>query len=267
MSDYQPPVSRLLQRGEPLVTDKSWRHYLDLGLGPEHVPELVRMVLDRELNEGDPESTEVWAPIHAWRALGQLRAVEAVGPLLEALQEAEDRDDDWGLEELPEVFARIGPAAVPALGDFLADADRGLHSRWAVADALQRIARQHPEARDECVRLLTRQLERARDNDPALNGVLVGVLCDLKAFEAAPLMERAFAADLVDESIAGSWEHAQYDLGLRPDPPPNHIDYIKRHSPELLFPREGPPRAEAAKRAKAKRKAAKKARKRNRKKK
>jgi hypothetical protein len=267
MSDYPPPVSRLLQRGEPLVTDKSWRYYLDLGLGPEHVPDLIRMVLDRELNEGDPESTEVWAPIHAWRALGQLRAVEAVGPLLEALQESDDRGDDWGLEELPEVFARIGPAAVPALADFLADAGRGLHSRWAVADTLQRIARQHPEARDECVRLLTRQLERARDNDPVLNGVLIGVLCDLEAAEAAPLMERAFAAGWVDESIAGGWEHARYDLGLRAEPPQGHIEYIKRHSPELLVGPAGSPRARAAKRAKAKRKAAKKARKRNRKKK
>jgi hypothetical protein len=267
MPDYQPPVSRLLRRGEPSPGEKSWRHYLDLGLGPEHVPELVRMLRDRELNDGDPESAEVWAPVHAWRALGQLRAAEAVGPLLEALQESEDRDDDWGLEELPEVFARLGPSVVPALGGFLADPDRGLSSRWGVAGALERIAREHPEARDECVRLLTRQLEQARVNDPVLNGVLIGFLCDLKVVEAAPLMERAFAAGMVDESIGGGWEHARYDLGLRPDPPPGHIDYIKRHSPELLFARPGSPRARSAKRAKAKRKEAKKARKRNRKKK
>jgi hypothetical protein len=266
MSEYQPPVSRLLRRGEPLPSDQSWRHYLDLGLRPEDVPELVRMLRDPELNEGDPESAEVWAPVHAWRALGQLRAVEAVGPLLEALQGSDDREDDWGLEELPEVFVRLGPPAVPALGNFLADPDRGLHSRWAVADALKRIARQHPEARDECVRLLTRQLDQARANDPVLNGALIGSLCDLKAVEAAPLMERAFAAGLVDESIAGDWEHARYDLGLRPDPPPGHIEYVRRHSPELLIERPGFPRARAAKRAKAKRKEARKARKRNRKK-
>ncbi|HZY89047.1 MAG TPA: hypothetical protein VFE78_29760 [Gemmataceae bacterium] len=267
MPDYQPPVSRLLRCGEPPVAEKSWRHYLDLGLGLEHVPELVRMVRDRELNEGDPETADVWAPIHAWRTLGQLGAVEAVGPLLEALQEAEDRDDDWGLEELPEVFARLGPAVAPALGDFLADAGRGLYSRWAVADALKRIARQRPEARDECVRLLTRQLEQAQANDPTLNGALVGNLCDLKAVEAAPLLERTFTAGLVDESIGGGWEHARYDLGFRPDPPEGHIDYIRRHSPELLLGRAGSPRARADKRAKAKRKEAKKARKRNRKKK
>jgi hypothetical protein len=255
----------LLSRGDPTGYGKSWSNYLSLGLGPEHVPDLVRMVRDRELNEGDPESAEVWAPVHAWRALGQLRAVEAVRPLLEALQESEDRDDDWGLEELPEVFARLGPGVVPALGDFLADADRGLYSRWGVARALERIAREHPEARDECVRLLTHQLEQARANDPALNAVLIGCLCDLKVVEAAPLMERAFAAGLVEEDIGGDWEHARYDLGLRPDPPPGHIDYIKRHSPEVLFARTGSPQARSAKRAKAKRKAAKKARKRNRK--
>lgn len=267
MSDYQPPVSRLLRRGEPLPSDKSWRHYLDLGLRSEDVPELVRMLRDRELNEGDPESAEVWAPVHAWRALGQLRAVDAVGPLLEALQESEDRDDDWGMEELPEVFARLGPPVVSALGDFLADTGRGLYSRWGVARALERIAREHPEVRDECVRLLARQLEQARGNDPVLNGALIGLLCDQKVLEAASLMERAFAAGLVDESIGGGWEHARYDLGLRPDPPPDHIDYIRRHSPELLIEHTGSHRARAAKRAKAKRKEAKKARKRNRKRK
>jgi HEAT repeat protein len=33
----------------------------------------------------DQNSMEVWAPVHAWRALGQLRAEEAIKPLREYL--------------------------------------------------------------------------------------------------------------------------------------------------------------------------------------
>lgn len=38
-----------------------------------------------------------------------------------------------------------------------------------------------------------------------LNGFIVGYLVDLEAVEAAPLMERAFAAGRVDVSIMGDW--------------------------------------------------------------
>src|SRR5579864_7878643 len=48
--------------------------------------------------------------VHAWRALGQLRAVEAVEPLLELFDRLED--DDWVHEELPAVFGLIGPARI-----------------------------------------------------------------------------------------------------------------------------------------------------------
>ena len=34
-----------------------WPDYLALGLGPEHIPELIRMATDDDLNEADTEST------------------------------------------------------------------------------------------------------------------------------------------------------------------------------------------------------------------
>jgi len=81
-TSYQPPVDKLLTYGESnLMTPDKWPDYQELGIGPEHIPDLIQMATDEELNEADVESREVWAPTHAWRALGQLRAVEAVEPL------------------------------------------------------------------------------------------------------------------------------------------------------------------------------------------
>jgi hypothetical protein len=74
---YQPPVERLLTYGESEpITPDDWPDYRTLGIGPEHIPELIQMATDEHLNEADAESTAVWDPLHAWRALGQLRAVE-----------------------------------------------------------------------------------------------------------------------------------------------------------------------------------------------
>jgi hypothetical protein len=57
-------------------------------------------------------------------------------------------------------------------------------------------------------------LEHFAEVDPILNGFIISFLTDLKAVEAAPVMERAFAADCVDISIQGDWEDTQIELGL-----------------------------------------------------
>lgn len=70
---YPPPVDKLLTFGDCRKLPER-PNYLELGLGPEHIPALIRMATSEELNHADSESSEVWAPVHAWRALGQLRA-------------------------------------------------------------------------------------------------------------------------------------------------------------------------------------------------
>lgn len=69
--EYPPPVSRLLRLGDVRA----------LGLTAEQVPALIRMAVDEELQWADSDSPEVWAPVHAWRALAQLQAGPAAKPL------------------------------------------------------------------------------------------------------------------------------------------------------------------------------------------
>jgi len=266
---YSPPVSELLTFGD-CREFRGWPNYLDLGLRPEHVPDLIEMATDEELNWADSESLEVWAPVHAWRALGQLRAVSAIEPLLHLFHELED--SDWVMEELPQVYGMIGREAIPALAQYLDDASHGLWPRVTAAFSLERIAAGDPSARGECVTLLSRQLERFTQNDPTLNGFLISYLVNLRAVEAAPVMQRAFAADRVDLSILGDWEDVQVELGLK----------ATRETPRTygpLFPifDDAPERDEshqggntekaAAKKKKAKRKQARASRKKNRKRK
>jgi Protein of unknown function (DUF1186) len=259
---YSSPVSELLTVGD-CRDFREWPNYLDLGLSSEHVPELIEMATDQELNWADSESLEVWAPVHAWRALGQLRAVAAIEPLLQLFRELED--SDWASDELPEVYGMIGREAIPALARYLDDASHGLWPRVTAAFSLERIAAADPSARDECVTVLSRQLERFKRNNPTLNGLLISYLVDLRAVEAAPLMERAFAADRVDLSILGDWEDAQVSLGLkatRETPRPYGPFFQMFDAPERVEPRRGANTAKAAaKKKKAKRKQARASRK------
>jgi hypothetical protein len=264
-ASYSSPVSGLLTFGD-CRDFRGWPNYLDLGLRSEHVPELIEMATDEELNWASSESLEVWAPVHAWRALGQLRAVPAIEPLLHLFHELED--SDWVTEELPEVYGMIGRQAIPALARYLDDASHGLWPRVTAAASLERIAAGDPSARGECVAILSRQLERFTEHDPILNGFLISYLVNLRAVEAAPLMERALDADRVDLSIAGDWEDVQVELGLK----------ATRETPRTygpLFPMfDAPERDEshqggnakkaAAKKKKATRKQARASRKKNR---
>jgi hypothetical protein len=233
-TSYLPPVDKLLTLGDARDSAAHWLNYLALGLGPEHIPDLIRMATDEELHWADSGSLQVWAPVHAWRALGQLRAEAAIEPLTGLLHRIDDDDDDWVGEELPDVYGMIGPAAIPALAAYLADASRPLFARVASVHSFAEIGLNHPDARAECVAALTAQLERFAENDPTLNAFLVSYLMDLKAVESAPVMERAFVAERVELPVAGDWEDVQIELGLRQTrttPKPNYAASLA--GPEL----------------------------------
>jgi hypothetical protein len=233
-TSYSPPVDKLLTLGDARDSTAHWPDYLALGLGPEHIPDLIRMATDEKLQWADSESLQVWAPIHARRALGQLHAEAAIEPLAGLLHLIDDDDDDWVGEELPDVYGMIGPAAIPALAAYLADASHPLFARVASAHSFAEIGVNHPDARAECVAALTAQLERFAENDPTLNAFLVSYLMDLKAVESASVMERAFAAGQVELPVAGDWEDVQIELGLRQTrttPRPNYAASIV--GPEL----------------------------------
>jgi len=269
---YAPPVSELLAVGDPRQRP-GWVDYAALGLAEEHVPELIRMLQDEDLHWADGESDEVWAPLHAWRALGTLQAEAAIQPLVGLLPWIDAYDDDWVMEDLPDVFERIGEAAVPALAIFLADDRHGLWARVTAASSLGKIGQAHPEARDVCIAALSTQLVHFNTVEKELNGFIVNALVDLKAVEAAPVMEQAFAADKVDISILGDWEDAQIALGLldkRLTPPPEYV-WLPESKIQEYEQAEAERRAQRKQqdqaKAKAKRKQAQKTRRKQRKKK
>ena len=212
---YADPVAKLLTHGgyDSVRRNEPWPDYLELGFTEEHVPELIRMATDGDLNKADRDSLEVWAPLHAWRALGQLRAESAARPLVRLLEQF--KDDDWLNDELPEVFSLIGPAAITTLAAFLGDEHVEEICRISVPECLERIALNYSGSRDACVGVLARQLEKCETNGPTLNGFLVLSLTNLKATEAIDEIRKAFADDYVDLVVQGDVEDVEMEMGLR----------------------------------------------------
>lgn len=239
---YPDPVARLLTLGRP---DQDM-DYLALGLTAGHIPDLIRLATDEDLRWGEEaDEPALWGPIHAWQALGQLRAAEAVEPLLTQLRFIDEEDDDWAGEELPRVLGQIGLAALPALGRYLADEAHGLWASAAAVNALEQIAEAHPASGPECAAILRRRLERYQANDPTLNADLIYALAKLRVTEAAPLMEQAFDAGRVDETVGGDWEDIQILLGLKEkrETPRRRSpldDMLARMTEKLAAPPESP---------------------------
>lgn len=280
---YHEPVAQLLTLGDPrdmpaeedIFGAYHWCNYpTRFGLTTEHVPELIRMATDEDLNMAMSDSKEVWAPLHAWRALGLLKAEEAVAPLLTLLHRIDDNNDDWAGEDLPDALARIGPAAVPLMADYLADPKNKLWARVGAASSLSKLGKYYPEAREACIRALSATLENYRNNDETLNGFIISRLTDLQAVEAAPLVEQAFKSGLVDESVMGDWTDFQVEVGLLDE---SALENIIEHDEGPAFnpffrstsdPIHKPPKTqEQKKKEKNKEKEAKASRKRHRKKK
>jgi hypothetical protein len=211
---YTDPVAKLLTYGEvgPLFAREAWSDYGELGFSEAHIAELIRMATDLDLHNSGSESAEIWAPLHAWRALAQLRAVEAARPLVLLFERLPH--DDWVFEELPTVFAMIGPATIPTLEAFLGDDGVEEDCRLSVPRCLEYIARDHPGERDACVGVLVRQLEKFETNGAILNAFLISSLIDVDATDAIDLIRRAFARDRVDLSVAGAIEDVEIEMGL-----------------------------------------------------
>ena len=209
-------------------------------LDRSHVPallDIVRQWIDREDWPDDEDDMSWSAPVHAWRALAQLGAVEVIDLMLEMIGPMDTRHDDWYLEEFPDAFAMVGPPAYDRAVAYLDDSSHALFPRIGIAHAIANIAKSHPELRDRAVMDLSRRLADYENNEIEFNAFLISYLLDVQAREKADLIERAFAANRVDIQAIGNWNDVRRELGVegRGLVPPK----LAAARPEPFFPRVG----------------------------
>lgn len=228
-NSYSSPVNQLLdyQPGTQKLSPSEWPDYRQLGITTDDIPELLRMATDEDLyNMQDDDlgffgedSLLEYAPLHAVRALGQLRAESAIEPLISLFPKLDDAFDNEVLfllvEDLTDVLSLIGSRAIPALAAYLADDSHELTWRVQAIVTIKTIASVHPDHHAHCVAALSQQLESFEENSPELNGHILWGLTDLKAIDSLPLIEQAFEAGRVDDEVVGDWNDVQVIFGLK----------------------------------------------------
>jgi len=207
---YPEALAGLLSLGKP--TDNT--NYQEwAGRLKDQVPDLIRMVLDEDLNQRKEEDPAVWAPLHALHVLGVLGAEAAAQPLTACL----DWDDDWVSEALPEVYAGIGPAAIPVLQAYLEDSTHDRFGRAKASESLAAIARAHPSVHKDIVAYLGRPSADDNAVEEDVTTFVIGDLADLGDLSAYPAIQRAYDENRVNPQIIGL-EDVEIDFGMRPKP-------------------------------------------------
>jgi hypothetical protein len=210
-SSYAPPLDRLLTESRDVYATDGSRLVQELGLARDHVPELLRMLEDATLYASE---SALQAPLLACLAIGSLRVIEAVPRILGCVDRFNDEYYFW-YEVLPAILEPIGPDLLPVLDDWLAGPEVGHSSTLAICEILGRMVGNEPELRDPAVLTLTKCLGRRiaeLDEDFQATGIVVSFLLDWHAVESADLIERAYEAGIVDQSICGDIDTMRSEL-------------------------------------------------------
>ena len=217
---------------------REWQDYLEYGLDGSDVPALVELVADDALNQADVQSNEVWVPLHAWRALGQIGSDKAITPLIALF----DRlvDDDWAQDELPEVLGMIGQPAIVPLSVLLNETHHDEFARAMAADALAEIVKRSPSCREQVIKCFQDYMSHPDESARILNGLLISWLLDLDAKETIDDIRHLFQKSCVDVTIVGDLEDVEIELGFRTERSTPEPDFASLYGldelPELERP-------------------------------
>ncbi len=206
-------IDILFTLGDLNCAAHQWPDYLQYGFNNSDITALIEIAGDKALHQADADSNDIWAPLHAWRTLGQLRSDQATLPLIKLFDELVE--DDWALYELPVVLGMIGESAVAPLAELLNTPELDEFTHVMAVDALHEVVVHHPKQRDAVLARYQDYLKQPDTSLPTLNGLLIGRLCELKASELIDDIRTLYGKACVDVSCAGDLEEVEIKLGFR----------------------------------------------------
>lgn len=205
---------------------REWVNYLKLGFAADDIPELIELLALEELRERlQPELVHEFAPIHAWRILGQLRHANAVAPLIKLLPSFSGHD--WALSELPQVFGMIGLPAIKPLTNCLLDLNQAEIARELAMESLIDIAYTSRQSREEIYAIFKALIRLANQQSRRFNSLMVINLVELQSDEFAQDIRNLYRRNLVDTSLAGNIDEVKQELDFFIEPEYSvHIDTL-----------------------------------------
>ncbi|WP_337965491.1 hypothetical protein [uncultured Flavobacterium sp.] len=149
MKKYSKEVEELFSYGQADLSSP-WPNYVkELHLKEENSEELIDIINTSDLSRAVSGFTiKDFGARHAWRAIGQLKILNAVDSLLKALTNKKNIEAFEYQIELPKVLSLIGDDAIPKLISFLNDKNNDWNFKIIIFKALVNIAIQNPEHKD-----------------------------------------------------------------------------------------------------------------------
>ena len=228
-----PSNAQKLQKiGRP-ANDPHWPDYVqDYSLDASDIPELISYITDKSFLDSRPSSRKFWAPVHAWRALGQLQAQAALQPLLQLMPEW--LEDDYAVNEIPVVLGMLGSAAITPTSQLMLADNEDEVLRIMALDTLAEVVHHHPQERENVLAIYSRYLNSPDPIALGLNALLVAQLAALGAFDFWPRVTPLYERGWVDNSMLDR-EDAEIEFGLREEretPRADSAPYTPKDLPE-----------------------------------
>ena len=153
-------------------------------------------------NYWEVEDNRQWMPVHAVKLLGMLADPRALPHLVDALILACKVGDYSIMKDLPTVFGRIGPPAIPLLEEFI-HAHKGDNEFWyprsTAVDGLLAIALHHPHEQERILTFLHELF--SEEDDEEFLGFAAKSLLNFSDPSSIPVLEKAFDRGIIDDYI------------------------------------------------------------------
>jgi hypothetical protein len=140
-----------------------------------------------------------WAPYHVIHILPLIETNEALELLLETTRDKLDLLDGWITESIPTLLGAFGESAIERLKELVLDEKLDLYIRGSIATALNVIAHQHPDRKEEITAFLSKLLEDT--NDQTFAAFLIDELLSFKDAKFLPQVLKAFEDERIDTDV------------------------------------------------------------------
>lgn len=211
-------VDRLRALGEcastlEWVTDESY--YKKSLVTSSDTPELIELAINVDYFLSEDEDY-YWLPVHAWRLLGRIGAVEAIQPLIGCFNT--HFDDEWCQDELPEVFSLIGKDALIPLSTFLTNKSQTDRGYYLAIESMTYIAMRDETQEKYVIDIFTNILDDTNEESAYLNTLIVMRLIEFNAEHKMQYIAKAVKRDMVETWFTGDIETIEINMGIRPEP-------------------------------------------------
>lgn len=152
---------------------------------------------DKYWDHGGPG--DAWTPYHVIHILPLIKTKESLELLLDTMSDKNDLLSGWITESTPTLLASFGESAIERLEECVLDETLDLYIRGSISTALNVIAHQYPDRKDDIKSFISNLMENT--NDQTFAAFLIDELLSFKDPNLLPQVRKAFEDGRIDTAV------------------------------------------------------------------